>query len=139
MSRVLIVDDEPDGCAAVAGYLAKSGHEVRCVANGRAALAALGESVPDAILLDVRMPDQDGIALLAVIRSYLRWSNVPIAFLTAYPEDPRLWHVAEHGVTRCFVKSKVNLDELREWVEHAVPRAPSSPDTAHHGEHGIHS
>jgi CheY-like chemotaxis protein len=127
LSHVLIIDDEPDGCEAVAGYLARAGHTVHCVPNGRKALAALGENVPDAIFLDVLMPDMDGLALLDVIRSYLRWATVPIAMLTAYPEDPRLWHVAEHGVTRVFAKSKVNLDELREWVERQPQRAPPPP------------
>ena len=50
---------------------------------------------------------------------------MPIAILTAYPEDPRLWHVAEHGVKRVFVKSKVSLDELLAWVEEQAGRARS--------------
>jgi CheY-like chemotaxis protein len=124
---VLIIDDDPDGCEVVAAYLAKAGHDVRCVANGRAALAALGERVPDAILLDVRMPTMDGLELLGVIRSYLRWSVVPIALLTAYPEDPRLWSVAEHGVTKVFTKSAVRLDELLEWVNVAADGGAARP------------
>jgi CheY-like chemotaxis protein len=124
----LIIDDEPDGCEVVAAYLAKAGHVVRCVANGRAALAALGEQVPDAILLDVRMPSMDGLELLGVIRSYLRWSNIPIALLTAYPEDPRLWSVVERGVTKVFTKSVVNLDELLAWVNVAADGGAARPD-----------
>jgi len=121
--HVLIIDDEPDGCAAVAEYLTKAGHVVRCVPNGSEALCALGERIPDAILLDVLMPGMDGMALLRIIRSYLQWANVPIAMLTAYPEDPRLWRLAEHGVGRVFAKSKVNLDELLAWVNAQPARA----------------
>ena len=131
LSQVLIIDDEPDGCEAVAAYLTKAGHTVRCVRNGSEALCALGEQIPGAILLDVLMPDMDGMAVLQVIRSYLRWATVPIAMLTAYPEDPRLWHLAEHGVNRVFAKSKVNLDELLAWVnaqaERAAPPAAEAP------------
>lgn len=127
MSHVLIIDDEPDGCDAVATYLARAGHAVRCVPDGPAALTALGERIPDAIFLDVLMPDMDGIALLQVIRSYLRWATVPIAMLTAYPEDPRLWHVAEHGVTHVFAKTRVSLGELLEWVEGCAGRAVPPP------------
>ena len=123
LSHVLIIDDEPDGCEAVAGCLARAGHSVRCVPNGRAALSALGDRIPDAILMDVLMPDMDGIALLQVIRSYLRWATVPVAMLTAYPEDPRLWRLAEHDVTRVFHKSKVNLDELLAWVDEQTGKA----------------
>lgn len=131
VADVLVIDDEPEGCEAVAAYLTKAGHTVRCVPNGQAALLALGERVPDAIFLDVRMPGMDGLALVQVIRSYLRWASVPVAFLTAYPEDPRLWHVAEHGVTRVFAKSKVHLDELLEWVTDQAGRAapPLGPES----------
>jgi CheY-like chemotaxis protein len=137
VSTVLIIDDDPDGCEPVASYLAKAGHEVRCVTSGRDALDAVMGQVPDAVLLDVLMPDMDGIAVLKVIRSYLQWAAVPIAILTAYPEDPRLWHVSRYGVTHVFTKSKVNLDELLWWVEQQ-PRRVSPPSeqpgpSPHHG------
>jgi CheY-like chemotaxis protein len=128
LSHVLIIDDEPEGCEPLARYLAKAGHTVRCASNSRAALEALGERIPDAILLDVLMPEMDGLAMLQLIRSYLRWATVPVAFLTAYPEDPRLWHVADHGVTRVFAKAKAGLDEVLEWVEDQAGRASPPPD-----------
>ena len=127
MASVLIVDDEPDGCEVVAAYLGKAGHEVACVPDGRAALAALIEKVPDAIVLDLLMPGMDGFAVLEAIRSYLRWATIPVAILTAYPEDPRLWHVAQYGVTHVFVKSKVKLDSLLEWVNEREGRASPPP------------
>ena len=129
MSDVLLIDDEPDGRDALAAFLSRAGHVVRCAGNCREALAALGERVPDAIFLDMRMPDVDGMAVLQVIRSYLRWATVPVAILTAYPEDPRLWHVAEHGVTGVYAKAKVNLDELLEWVNEQAKRAAPPPDS----------
>jgi CheY-like chemotaxis protein len=134
VSQVLIIDDEPDGCAAVAGYLEKAGHAVRCVPNGRDALSVLMQKPPDVILLDVLMPGMDGIEVLEVMRSYLRWAKVPVAMLTAYAEDPRLQHIAQLGVTRVFTKSKVNLSEVLQWVEEQArqgkpPPAPEPPST----------
>jgi CheY-like chemotaxis protein len=85
------------------------------------------EQVPDAILLDVQMPDMDGFATLEAIRSYLRWATIPVAILTAYPEDPRLWHVVQHGVTHVFTKSRVSLDELLQWVNDQAGRAFPPP------------
>jgi CheY-like chemotaxis protein len=122
---VLIIDDEPDGCEVVAAYLAKAGHVVRCVPGGREALSSLMEKVPDAILLDLLMPHMDGFEVLETIRSYLRWATIPVAILTANPEDPRLWHVGGHGVTHVFTKSKVRLDEILGWVNQAGRASPS--------------
>ena len=131
VASVLIIDDEPDGCEAVAGYLTKSGHSVRCVPTGRDALSQLVHEVPQAILLDVRMPDMDGLEVLEVVRSYLRWTTVPIAMLTAYPEDPRLWHIKQLGVTRIFAKSKVQLEDLLAWVNEQARRTlPRQRDDA---------
>jgi DNA-binding response OmpR family regulator len=83
MAQVLIIDDEPDGCEAVVAYLRRADHDVRCARGGRAALSAILEQTPDAILLDLLMPDMDGFAVLATVRAYLRWSTVPVAIFTA--------------------------------------------------------
>jgi CheY-like chemotaxis protein len=77
----------------------------------------------------------DGIALLDVMRSYLRWATIPVAILTAYPEDPRLWHVGQKGVDRVFHKSKASLAELLAWVNERACREPppQEPPTPHLG------
>jgi CheY-like chemotaxis protein len=73
------------------------------------------------------MPGMDGIAVLRVVRAYLRWSFVPIAILTAYPEDPRLCHVGEHGVKRTSAKSRMSLDEVLAWLNEQAERAVKPP------------
>jgi CheY-like chemotaxis protein len=126
LARVLIIDDDRDSSEVVAGFLAKAGHVAVCACSAREALALLSDGeapAPDAVLLDVRMPGMDGMAVLAVLRSYLRWATLPVALFTAYPEDPRLWHVHESGVTHVFAKSKCRLDDVLEWVEQRAGRA----------------
>jgi CheY-like chemotaxis protein len=66
-------------------------------ANGRDALATIGVLLPDFILVDVRMPVMDGIARVEVIRSYLRWSSIPVAVMTAYPDEHRLNRLTDLG------------------------------------------
>ena len=123
LATVLIIDDDKDSRDAVAQYLAKAGHAVRCASSGQECVAALGDGAPDAVILDVRMPGMDGIAVLGVMRSYLKWATVPVAIFTAYPDDPRLWHVDLSGVTRIFGKAKTDLSDVLEWVERqsAIP------------------
>ena len=132
MANVLIVDDDADSCDSLSRFLTKSGHQARCVSNGPAALAALASEVPDFIVLDVRMPGMDGITLLQVIRSYLRWSSVPVAIMTAYAEDSRLQRVGDLGVCCVFSKAQFTLDELLDCVNRVVPRSdgPGAGDSA---------
>ena len=135
MANVLIVDDDLDSCDSLSRFLTKSGHQARCVSNGPAALAALASEVPDFIVLDVRMPGMDGITLLQVIRSYLRWSTVPVAIMTAYAEDSRLQRVGDLGVCCVFSKSKFTLGELLDCVNRALAgsdRADAGPSAGRH-------
>ena len=119
MAKVLVVDDDADSCEAMDRYLTKVGHSVRCAQDGRDAMVALAADMPDFILVDIRMPVMDGVSLVQVIRSYLRWGNIPIAVVTAYPEDPRLNRLADLGVRRVFRKSEFTFDEVSEWMLHA--------------------
>ena len=116
MANVLVVDDDADSCEAMARFLTKTGHSGRCVPNDREALAALVAAVPDYIVLDVRMPVMDGITLVEVIRSYLRWATIPVAIVTAYPEDARLTHLEGLGVRQVFQKSQFTFEDLLEWM-----------------------
>jgi len=126
--NILVVDDEQDSRDAVCRYLEKQGHRLYCAANGSEAIALLGATVPDAIVLDYRMPDMDGVSVLEVLRSYLRWADVPVVILTAYPEEPRLWRVEDYGVRRVFVKSKYLLEDLAQYLDEIMaPNRPQHP------------
>ena len=128
MAHVLIVDDDPDTRELVTRALSRGGHTTRCVPGGREALRALVAETPDFIILDVLMPGMDGVTLLEVIRSYLKWVCTPVAILTAYPEEPRLGPIATLGVTHVFAKSKYDLNDLLRYVNEstaaAAARAP---------------
>lgn len=78
--RVLVVDDDPTVAEVVARYLARDGHEVECVADGRAALRRALDRPPDLVVLDLMLPGMDG---LEVCRRLRETSAVPIVMLTA--------------------------------------------------------
>ena len=120
MSQVLVVDDDADTAEATAQFLRRAGHNVRSVPNGREALAALSELVPDVAVLDVRMPEMDGITFLEVMRCYLRWESVPVILITGYPDDPRLVRAHKLGVKRVFTKADYKLQELTEEIDHLL-------------------
>jgi DNA-binding response OmpR family regulator len=112
MSKVLIVDDDSDGSEIVATFLRRCGHAVDCVSNGQRAMSALIASPPAAVVIDLRMPKMDGISLLQVMRSYLRWVEMPVILLSAYASEEQCRLAREMGVRHIFHKTKFSLDEL---------------------------
>ena len=80
MSAVLIVDDDRDICSALRIYLSSENYELYEAHTGREAISCLNENRIDLILMDIMMPEMDGITAVAKIREE---SNVPIILLTA--------------------------------------------------------
>jgi CheY-like chemotaxis protein len=120
MAYVLIVDDEPDSSEFVGVYLQSEGYQTACVPNGREALAALINGHPDAMILDVRMPEMDGIALLEVLRSYLRWTKLPVILLTAHANKQQIDRAQELGVTHVFHKANFKLAQLQDALKEVL-------------------
>jgi DNA-binding response OmpR family regulator len=81
--RVLVVDDDPDILHFVRVNLELEGFETETAANGRIALDSAKERPPDLVLLDVMMPEMDGLTVLHRLRSAPATSNVPVILLTA--------------------------------------------------------
>ncbi len=84
MYNILVCDDERDILNSIHIYLTSEGYEVTCVCNGRTALEQCKIKDFHLILLDIMMPELDGIAAMSAIREF---SNVPIILLTAKSED----------------------------------------------------
>ena len=86
-SNVLIVDDNPDNLLILQTILRKNGFRVRTAAGGREALALLAAEVPDAVLLDVMMPDMNGLEVLERIRETPATARLPVIMVTAKSHD----------------------------------------------------
>lgn len=85
--RILLVDDEPDILEFIGYNLRKEGFKVHTASNGKDAILLAEEIQPHLILLDVMMPEIDGIETCKVIRKHNVLSNTLVAFLTARGED----------------------------------------------------
>src|SRR5512133_3175687 len=83
MARILVVDDEPDVAASVAQILEDAGFVTTVATSAQKALALISQSRPDLVVLDIIMPDMDGIAICRKIRSDPYLCQLPIIFLTA--------------------------------------------------------
>ncbi len=85
MPCVLIVDDDADIVAALKIYLSSEGYELLSASTGQQALDTIDQKQVDLVLMDIMMPEMDGIAATAKLRS--AGANMPIILLTAKSED----------------------------------------------------
>jgi len=81
--RILIVDDEPDFSMILKKNLEKEGFEVELAYDGAEGLAKVRNNPPDAIVLDVMMPEIDGYKVCSTLKSDDKYSDIPIVLLTA--------------------------------------------------------
>jgi CheY-like chemotaxis protein len=82
VARLLVVDDDPGIRYLLEVLLLGSGHEVVLAESAREALARLKEETSDLIILDIMMPDMDGLTLLGRIRAVRRLARVPVILFT---------------------------------------------------------
>jgi CheY-like chemotaxis protein len=118
MSEILLVDDELGGAEAVSLYLQRCGFEVTMAQSCHSALHALtaDENTPDLILLDVWMPQMDGMEFLAIIRSYRRCQHLPVILLSAYADLPTVERTAARLGADVVNKAGIDLQALVELI-----------------------
>jgi two-component system phosphate regulon response regulator PhoB len=114
--KVLVVDDEEDLLELLRFNLSKEGYQVSCAASGGEALKSVRADPPDVILLDLMLPDMDGLEVARRLRSDPDTRNVPIVMLTAKGEESDIVTGLELGaddyVTKPFSR-KVRVARLR--------------------------
>lgn len=85
--QVLVVDDEPSIVLSLEFLMKEAGYAVRTATDGEAALAAIQESPPDLVLLDVNLPKRNGYEVCEAVRANPAWKEVRILMLTAKGRD----------------------------------------------------
>lgn len=85
--KILLVDDEPDILEIVGYNLAQEGYQIVTAVNGKEAVAKAKKELPQLIIMDVMMPEMDGMEACEIIRKTPELSQVLVTFLTARGED----------------------------------------------------
>jgi two-component system alkaline phosphatase synthesis response regulator PhoP len=85
--KILVVDDEPDILDFISYNLKKESYQVKVAENGKIALGIVQDFLPDLILLDIMMPEMDGVEFCRALRAKKQFDKTIIAFLTARNED----------------------------------------------------
>ncbi|HEY1913610.1 MAG TPA: response regulator transcription factor [Vicinamibacterales bacterium] len=85
--RILIVEDDPDIANLVARYLDKAGYLTEIASSGRHGLQAIGAKAPDLLILDLMLPQLDGLEVCRLVRANESTAAIPIIMLTARAEE----------------------------------------------------
>ncbi|HMR42944.1 MAG TPA: response regulator transcription factor [Saprospiraceae bacterium] len=86
-SKILVVDDEPDIVEILRYNLEKEGFQVVSASNGEEGIKVAEKEHPDLIILDIMMPEMDGVEVCRTLRNKKEFENTLVAFLTAREED----------------------------------------------------
>lgn len=116
---LLVVDDEPNGFTVIKALLSAEGYQFVYAASGTDALNQLDSIAPDVILLDVMMPDKDGIETCRDLKTNPEWSHIPVIMVTALNDKEDLAQCFEAGADD-FISKPVNRMELRARVRSLV-------------------
>src|ERR1700683_2833081 len=90
MPVILVVDDVALAREAVARLLEFEGFQTVRASNGKEAYATLYSQKPDLVLLDLMMPEMDGITFIRRIRGHPQWETIPVIVLTGLQDDNHL-------------------------------------------------
>jgi two-component system KDP operon response regulator KdpE len=127
MTRVLVVDDEPQLARALAINLRARHYEVDVAPDGRSALDLAARRSPDVVLLDLGLPDLDGVEVIHGLRG---WTQIPIIVLSARQGSEDKVEALDAGADD-YVTKPFGMDELlarlRAAVRRGQPAAPEEP------------
>ena len=117
-----MVDDEPDFLELVTYLLQREGYEIITAADGLAALEKARWQNPDLILLDLMLPELDGLSVCEILRRHPATAEIPVIFITACVSEPLHQYGLEHGA-KDYLTKPVNLAELLQRVRSVLPEA----------------
>jgi len=117
MTKILVVEDIPDNAELVRRILSARGYDVSQAVDAEAGLEMALADIPDLILLDLGLPDHDGLTLVGWLRAEPAFSQVPIIAYTAWPPETAK-HMAEtYGCNGFIGKPIGSVKEFAEKIE----------------------
>ncbi|MCL4741399.1 MAG: HDOD domain-containing protein [Phycisphaerales bacterium] len=112
MKRVLVVDDMAVIREPIAAALRREGFDAVCAANGREAIGLMRTQPPDLILLDLGMPEMDGLELLRRMKSDATLPSPPVVVLTAAGDKDSVLRSRQMGVRHYLLKAQFSLADM---------------------------
>ncbi|OIP66721.1 MAG: hypothetical protein CO150_07265 [Nitrospirae bacterium CG_4_9_14_3_um_filter_53_35] len=115
--NLLIVEDDESMLSTLGDLFQQEGKQVICAPNGQKAMDEFFKNQPDLVLLDIRLPDMDGLSLLKKMRETV--PDLLVIIMTAYPEVPTAIQAMKSGAYD-YINKPFELDELRLVIQKAL-------------------
>ena len=122
---ILLAEDDRFLRRACEAKLKQRGFDVGVAVDGEEALARARERVPDLLLLDLLMPKQDGLAVLAALKADEATSRIPVVILSNSSKELEMRQASTLGAVDYWIKSNLSLQEICDRVERLL-REPSA-------------
>ena len=126
MAKVLVIDDDRSLLRALRLGLQSEGHDVSTAVNAESGLTQTAITQPDVVVLDIGLPDMDGLEVCKRIRE---WSDVPIIILSATGTENRKVTALDGGAND-YVTKPFSMAELEARIRVVIRHRPPDPDTA---------
>lgn len=128
-AEILVVDDEPTVRSLVAAALTGEGYEIREAADGKEALESIAAGRPDAVVLDLLMPNIDGFGVLQHLHETPGLRDLPVLVLTAHQITKEEQRILDERTIATLQKSVYSAAELRRLLEQALGNRPLDSTT----------
>ena len=116
--KVLFIDDDPDVLRTLGDYFEKAGHQVHRAASGKEGIALWEQVKPDVTILDLYMPEMNGIEVLGILRK----RRAVVIMLTAYGDIDSAVEAMRLGAEN-FLSKPIEMSHLMQAVEKAAEKA----------------
>jgi DNA-binding response OmpR family regulator len=112
MRTILIVDDNLDLCRPMAALLKHQGYNSHYATSGEDALNKIAAVPPDLVILDVMMPDMDGLEVLRRLKSETSTQQIPVVMFSAVADPEFRAHALGKGAADYWIKAAIDFGEL---------------------------
>ena len=120
MRKVLVVEDHPDMLEVLTCQVEMMGFSVIPAKHGKEGVKKALEEKPNLILMDIMMPEMDGVEMIGMLRGDGRTKNIPIIFITSLVEENEVkdgFIKGSKGVDQYFISKPFNMEEVLHFVQ----------------------
>ncbi|MES2953310.1 MAG: response regulator [Patescibacteria group bacterium] len=119
--RILVIEDDKFLRELLIGKLVAEGHEITSATDGKEAIVALENPVPELVLLDLLLPDLSGFEILEKMKARDAWKPVPVIVLSNLDQKEDLDRAKKLGATDFMIKANFSLNEILARIQKLAP------------------